>query len=191
MDSHANKSVPMANAFVESFIRNLRANPWLANTHGLFVPERNTGREGGRLWDIIKQFTGFSALYTDNERDPGIWTDNPVKVAYNEAAYDRVSARSVCFMRNFVTTDPVDAKEDRRKIKAREFVDQMRRVRPLFLNSTSAGSTSRLTYSGCVNEEGKLVKGLRDDLWLVFSAICYVIRQLRRGMFPHTSSRFR
>lgn len=43
----------------------LRENDFLADAAVVFIPERNTGYEAGRMWDVIKQYPNTFALYQD------------------------------------------------------------------------------------------------------------------------------
>lgn len=70
---------------IHGHISALRENPFLTNASIVFIPEKNTGHEAARMWDVVKEYPGTHALYqhkkvntakekTKPHKNPGIVT---------------------------------------------------------------------------------------------------------------------
>jgi hypothetical protein len=169
---------------VESFIIGLRNNNWLSSAIIIFIPERNTGHESGRIEKIVMRHAKSMSYREKEDRNPGVFTTNNLKLDYATEIRDQLKMNSVFFMENFVCENPYMDKDKRRRETQKKLFDQLKRVRYVVKKNKTPFANENVAVSGKVNEKGNISDGYNDDLFFVFGMGLYWIKMFWREEMP-------
>jgi hypothetical protein len=165
--------------FASAFVCALRARTELTNSRILFIGERNSGHESGHIWLEIARSARTFAVCERTLDKVGWWTTNAMKIEYVEAMRDYFLERSLCFSAEGVTcVNPWIPSETRLSTARAMLADQMRRFRGHRLPSGA------MTYSGKIDDRGRIIPGVNDDLALCVMMCAAVHKHILRGHVP-------
>lgn len=178
MSSHPVEGAQADLEFARAFFDGLRRHPWLAGAWIVFVMERNTGHEAGHVSNLLlTRDTRAVAVRQKANKDYGWWTSNDMKIGYAAAGRTRLRTKSVAMLGSMVCTNPFADSEktddDLRSDMRAELSQELSRVREVSTRSDNPLATSRTTVSGKVGEDGKVMHGQNDDLFITFCMACF------------------
>lgn len=115
-------------------------------------------------------------IITDPIRDvSGWWTTYDVKSKYVVTGASEIRQNRLVFMKDFVCENPWLPHDTKREITLNKLLEQLPRFR---LKPASQVSSSRRLplITGKLDENGKMVKGAKDDLaFICFAGIFFVV----------------
>lgn len=176
--------------FARSFFVSLRSNPWLSQAWFVFVCERNTGHESGHIANVMLNFDPRSiAVKQTDTRDYGWWTSNDLKIGYAAAARTQLAHRSVMFLDDMVIDNPFLSSElssdDIRVQVKQQFIEELSRVRKIAVRHDNPMTLNRMTVSGKVGNNGKVMHGLNDDMFMTFAMAIWFTNMLIEHRLPY------
>jgi hypothetical protein len=168
------------------FTQAIRERPQFRDSWLVLVCERNTGHESGFLADPFKKLHPKNiavAQYEDG--DYGWWTEVGDKQKYAFKTRECMMVGAMCFMKDWICTNPWLRPEERHKTTRAKFEEQIKRVRPVMTQPKEPHSTPRMTISGKVDKEGKISGTFRDDLAMSLLINIYVGHMLQTNQVPN------
>lgn len=169
---------------VDAFLAGLRRNEWLSSATIIFIPERNTGHESGRMEKIFLRYGKTVSCRENDEKNPGIFTTNKLKLEYASELKESLKMGSVFFMEKYVCENPFLDKDSRRRDTQKKLFDQIKRARYVTKKAKSPFAPEGVTVSGKVNEKGNISEGYNDDLFITFGMGLYWIKKFWREEMP-------
>jgi hypothetical protein len=160
------------------------SHPWLNNAICVLFVERNI-LAGPYVLEQIMEKRGGNRHYIirDSIRNViGWWTSRNMKIEYISAGSKLMRAGTICFMKDMICENPWQAAESRASLVKGKLLDQVGRFRMKREGDASRRVTPLL--SGKIDENGKMVKGLNDDLAMAFFMGLYFIEGISKEMIP-------
>jgi hypothetical protein len=174
MDSHPFHDVPDQQKMLDAHFSAIKMHPYFSRANIVFIPERNTGHEGGHMKLIADKYGAYT--YRERQdRDYGMWTDPQNKIDSADRARVAMAEGSVHLMKDFITVNPFHEKTnetERRTAMVDEFLNQLMRLRFVYNKSKTPFGKNQKAVSGKTDKNGNITSGVNDDLAVCF---CFLI----------------
>lgn len=165
------------------FIEKLYGHPWLRNCICVLFVERNVSAGPYVLEKIMKEKCPKHYVITDQVREvSGWWTDRAMKSEYVISGATQMREDKICFLKDMVCENPWLPYESRGQIMRNKLLEQIPRFRIKEPSENSRRVTPIIT--GKLDENGKKVKGVNDDLALAFFMGLYFIEGISQETIP-------
>ena len=200
MDSHAVNTAEKAQAFLRSHCDALRRDPFLKSAWIIVIYEKNTGFESGHNWKVVADYQPSYALFgkvmsVDKaqdtvDQDPGVDTTYMLKNEYQRVISDSLRSQTSYFYCDWICANPWQKPFAQRRASTKQaLVAQLancRRYLPAMMSDNrQIGATApRITWSGKIGADGKIVHGQNDDLVMAYGQCLYWINRIHQMNFP-------
>ena len=178
----------------------LRSDPFLEDAYIIIIYEKNTGFEAGHNCKIIEEYQPAYAVYdkvVDTEKaqdtideDPGIVTTIGRKNEYARLLSDALRKRKIYFYEGCVCANPwkrpYEARLENSKTDLYRQLSNCRKQLPS-MDPTRAhlGTMApRVTWSGKIGHDGKMIHGQNDDLAMALAQCIYWVYRIMQMDYP-------
>ena len=153
--------------------------PWLRDSVKVLTVERGTGHESGRLAEaFLRRSNSYAIREKRGSEEYGWRTTSHSKNAYAQALWMKMAEGAIAYMRDMVCTNPWQDATSRAEKARFELESQIGRFQVVQKEMNDPFSQPRTTISGKVGVDGKLQKGINDDLAVALAMGIYVTMQL-------------
>lgn len=166
------------------FIEDLMRHPWLSKAVFVLFVERNIAAGPYALEAVMEKICPRRYVIKDPVRNvSGWWTDRNMKTEYVLSGSSQMKQDKIFFMDGMISTNPwITPREIRTETVKRKLFEQVPRFR---LKEAPEGSNRRTPMiTGKVDENGKRVKGAKDDLALTFFMALFFIEGISKETIP-------
>jgi len=200
MDSHAVHTAQQAQQLLRSHLEAIRSDPFLQSAWIILIYEKNTGYESGHHWKIVQEYQPSYAVYhrvvdadkavDTQDQDPGINTTFELKNYYARALSTALSTSRIYFYFDWKSANPWQRPyEERKAIAKKNFLGQLSNCRlklpSMDPSKAQLGATiPKITWSGKIGPEGKIIQGQNDDLVMAFAQCLYWISRIMQFNYP-------
>jgi len=193
-------TVKQTEELLKSHLEKLRSDPFLRDAWIILVYEKNTGYEAGHNWKIVNEYQPAYAVYeklveadkamdTPNQ-DPGINTTVFLKNEYAGVLSKALMKKKIYFYTDCVCANPWKRPyETRLETSKTELYRQLANCRKQLpsMDPTRAhlGTMApRVTWSGKIGHDGKVIHGQNDDLVMALAQCVYWIYRIMQMNYP-------
>lgn len=194
IDSHPCGNWKNSKALFKSHIEGLRRNPFLQSAWIVSIIERNTGHESGHLSEELDNYVKTYPFYQSakparqtrfTEREnPGVWTDRFNKGMYAKAISDCLAEKKLRFLKDCVCANPFQTADNALKTAKKELQSQMSRARWIANQRTVDTGHSISSWSAKSGPDGKLSKGINDDIVVTLGMTMHWKNRIEGGKYP-------
>jgi hypothetical protein len=180
-----------AKALFISHIEALRSNPFLRHAWIIVMIERNTGHEAGHLSELLGRYQKVYTLYEkalpDSKRrhtpmeDPGIVTDMYKKGKYAKSLSEALNEGVLRYLSTCICANPFKDENKALEETKRELHAQISRARWITNSRSTDMGFAKSSWSACTGADGKIAKGVNDDLVITLSMNLYWTNRILSG----------
>lgn len=192
--SFSNADHTNAKALFTSHIDAIRRNPFLRHAWIIVMIERNTGHEAGHLSEILDDRHRYPKTYKFYEKalpesrrrhtpmeDPGFITDMYKKGKYAKSLSDALDDGAVRYLSTCVCANPFKDEDKALDDAKRELHSQIARARWITNSRSTDMGFAKSSWSACTGADGKIAKGVNDDLVITLSMNLYWTNRILSG----------
>jgi hypothetical protein len=178
----------------------LRSDPFLRDAWIILIYEKNTGFEAAHGWKIVEEYQPSYAVYQKVaeidkamdtiDQDPGINTGITLKNEYARILTDALRKRKIYFYVDCVCANPwkrpYESRLESSKTELYRQLTNCRKQLPSMDPSRShLGATApKVTWSGKIGHDGKVIHGQNDDLVIALAQCLYWIYRIMQMNYP-------
>jgi hypothetical protein len=171
------------------FLAKLRTHPWLKNSKIVLFVERNTAAGAEALEAISQAYKNTYVLMDRDGEHAGWWTTWAQKAAYAISGSEQMRENKISFINDPVCENPWLPKETKWEITRNKLLEQLPRYKSR-LPTEGTRKRKLPIISGTINEEGKKIKGQKDDLALSFFMALFFLDNILRERIPGIDYRY-
>lgn len=164
-------------------------HPWLKKTIFVLFVERNIAA-GPYAIERVMATKQRKYIITDPIRDvSGWWTTHSMKSQYVVTGASEIRQNRLVFIKDFICENPWLPYDTRKEIILNKLHEQLPRFR--LKPPSEVSSTRRLPLiTGKLDENGKMVRGAKDDLAFITFAAIYFVVNIGAESIPGLNYRF-
>lgn len=167
----------------DHFVTGLYKHPWLSRTIFVLFVERNLPCGPYVVEQVMENKYPRHYIITDAVRGvSGWWTDRHMKTEYVISGAEQLREGKLAFLQDMVCKNPWMDPRTRAAVTREKLLEQIPRFR--LRDPTPGTSRSMPIMSGKIDENGRQVKGMKDDMAFSLFMTLYMVDKILKESIP-------